>query len=160
MTEFDQKSLRYLLSREVEGQWSQFLGALAEELNEQMSAADLRVFMFIIGKRMASANPLPAGQTIDDLEASANVWFGHCGWGWMQVRDLQSSLEFLHACAPLRQAFGEKAMEWAPGLLEGIYAEWLRQLGAGAELQLRQIGRPEGDSDLIRFRLARSGQFF
>lgn len=159
MSEIDQGSLQYFQSRACSEQWAGFLRALAEELGRQMPAEELRAFFFVIGERMAGQDPLPGGASLAELEASANAYFGRLGWGWVKVRDLQSSLEFAHSCAPLRQAFGDAALSWTSGLLEGIYAAWLRQVGATHELALHQIGGVEGPTDTLRFRLAHPSYF-
>jgi hypothetical protein len=59
----------------------------------------------------------------------------------------------------LRNTFGAAAMEWAPGLLEGLYEEWLREQGAGRGLVLRLIGGAEGGADTLRLRLAAADYF-
>ncbi|HEX4872566.1 MAG TPA: cellulose biosynthesis protein BcsD [Nevskiaceae bacterium] len=159
MSEIEQNSLRYYQRQAVDPQWQSFLLALAEELQGQMSAAENRAFFYVIGGRIARSRPLPSGQSLQDLEQAANQRLAELSWGWMQVRDLETSLEFVHACAPLRDAFGERALDWTPALLEGLYAEWVKQLGAGSALQLHQVGKPEGLCDTLRFRLAHPSQF-
>lgn len=158
MSDLERRSLEYFMGRACEGQWQSFLRAMAEELSQQMPAAELRAFLFLVGKRMADAHPLPPGQTLTELEAHCNAYFGRIAWGWLRVRDLESSLEFLHSCAPLRQAFGDGAIGWASGVLEGLYAGWLAQMGAGDQLVLQQIGPAEGICDTLRFRLAHPQQ--
>lgn len=159
MSDLEQGSLAYFLSEPVSPQWADFLRVLGEELSEQMSPEEIRAFFLLLGQRIARRNPLTAGETLQDLEQAVNDQLRNMGWGWMRVRDLNTSLEFLHSCAPLRQAFGDAAMEWAPGLLEGLYSEWLKQLGAEEALVLQQLGKPEGVQDTLRFRLAHPSQF-
>lgn len=159
MSDLEQGSLRYFLSAPISSQWSDFLAVLAEELAEQMSAEEIRAFFVVLGRRAARRSPLTQGETLQDLEHFVNDYLARVGWGWMRVRDLNSSLEFLHSCSPLRRAFGDAAMDWAPGLLEGLYAEWLKQLGADENLVLQQLGKPEGLPDTLRFRLAHPSQF-
>lgn len=159
MSDIEQGSVAYFLSRPVNPQWSDFLHSLAEELGEQMGAEEIRAFFTVLGRRIARRNPLAAGETLHDLERVINDYLARCDWGWMRVRDLNSSLEFLHSCAPLRRAFGDAALDWAPGLLEGLYSEWLKQSGAEESLVLQQLGRAEGVADTLRFRLAHPSQF-
>jgi hypothetical protein len=159
MSDVDQGSLQYFQSRACNSQWAGFLRALAEELMQQMPVEELRAFFFVIGGRIATQNPLPGGASLADLESNANAYFNKLDWGWVKVRDLQSSLEFAHSCAPLRQAFGDNALSWASGLLEGLYATWLRQVGAANQLELHQIGGAEGAVDTLRFRLAHPSYF-
>ena len=159
MSDIEQSSVGYFLSRPIQPQWKDFLQALAQELTEQMGADEIRAFFAVLGKRVARANPIAGGETLSDLENSVNQFLARCDWGWMRVRDLNSSLEFLHSCAPLSAAFGASAMDWAPGFLEGMYTEWLKQSGADESLVLQQLGRAEGVAETLRFRLAHPSQF-
>lgn len=158
MSDLEQGSLVYFLSAPAGTQWTEFLAVLSEELADQMSPEENRAFLTVLGRRIARRNPLTQGETLQDLENFVNEFLRSSGWGWMRVRDLNSSLEFLHSCSPLRQAFGDAAMDWAPGLLEGLYSEWLKQLGADPALVFQQLGRPEGLPDTLRFRLAHPSQ--
>lgn len=159
MNELEQGSLDYLAGRSCEPQWKDFLNALAAELNAQMPADELRAFFYVIGERIGNAQQVPVSDSLEQLQQALNNHFKSLGWGWMQIRDLHNSLEFVHSCAPLRAAFGDDAMEWCSALLEGMYGVWMRQLGAGQDLQLRQVGRAEGQVDTLRFRLAHPSLF-
>jgi hypothetical protein len=154
-----EQSLHYFQSRSASAQWTGFLRALATELEQHMPVEELRAFFFMVGTRMAENDPPPTGSNLADLESAANSYFAKLDWGWVKVRDLHSSLEFMHSCAPLRQAFGEQALAWTSGLLEGLYSSWLKKIGAGGELELHQIGGVEGPVDTFRFRLAHPSYF-
>lgn len=159
MLDIEQGSMDYLMSRPVDVRWAGFLAVLADELAAQMSAAEIKAFFAVLGRRWARRMPISAGNDLATLEAAANKAFSSCDWGWVRIRDLHNCVEFLHSCAPLRSAFGEAAMAWAPGLLEGVYAEWLREQGAGQGLVLKHVGRAEGALDTLRFRLAAADYF-
>ncbi|MDO9454011.1 MAG: cellulose biosynthesis protein BcsD [Stagnimonas sp.] len=154
MLDVEQGSLNYFLSRPADGRWSGILRALSEELTAQMSAAEIRAFFAVLGRRWARTMPLAKGGDLKDFESAANAALASVDWGWVRVRDLGSSVEFKHSCAPLRSAFGADALDWASGLLEGLYEEWLREQGADRTLVLRQMGSAEGAADTVRFRLA------
>ena len=136
-------------------QWRGFLRALAEEFAAQLSREDLRALFRMTGRRMAKAAPLQA-RSMADFERSANAYLKSMNWGRLETRDLGSAYEFVHSAAPLRDAFGNTAMEWSPALLEGLYAEWLSALGAGSQLELHQVGEAGGEFDSLQFRLARA----
>ena len=159
MNETESSSLQYLMSRTEAPKWAAFLRVLADELNAQMSVEDIRAFFFVLGQRLGEAESIGEPESLDDLESLANQYFDRQGWGILQIRDVHTSLELVHHCAPLRAAFGDQAMKWSGGLLEGIYTAWLEQMGAGGELQLRQIGEIEGGMDTMRFRLAHESMF-
>jgi len=159
MVDVEQGSLNYFLSRPVDGRWAGILKALAEELTAQMPAGEIRGFFAVLGRRWARSMPLPPLTDLKSFETAANAALGAADWGWVRVRDLGSSVELQHSCAPLRSAFGAEALAWAAGLLEGLYAEWLREQGAEAGLVLRQVGQAEGPADTLRFRLATADYF-
>lgn len=159
MVDVEQGSLNYFLSRPVDGRWAGLLKALAEELTAQMPAAEIRGFFAVLGRRWARSMPLSASADLKGFEAAANAALSAADWGWVRVRDLGSSVELQHSCAPLRGAFGAEALGWAAGLLEGLYSEWLREQGAESSLVLRQVGLAEGAADTLRFRLATADYF-
>ena len=159
MFDVEQGSLDYFLSRPTDVRWAGFLKVLAEELSAQMPADEIRSFFAVLGRRWAQKMPLPKGGGLKELERALNATLESCQWGWVRVRELENCVEFQHSCAPLRSAFGAEALRWAPGLLEGLYEEWLRDLGAGKALVLRQVGGVQGNTDTLRFRLAASEHF-
>lgn len=159
MVDVEQGSLNYLLSRPVDGRWGGLLKALADELAAQMPATEIRAFFAVLGRRWARSMPLPPIADLKELETAINTSLAAVDWGWVRVRDLGSSVELQHSCAPLRSAFGVDALPWAPGLLEGLYSEWLREQGAETGLVLRQVGQAEGAADTLRFRLASADYF-
>lgn len=159
MLDIEQGSLDYFLAQPVDARWAGLLGVLAEELASQMPAPEIKAFFAVLGRRWARRMPLSGGSDLKEFEKAANVAFASCHWGWLRIRDLSNCIELQHSCSPLRSAFGPEAMSWAPGLLEGLYDEWLRVQGAGRDLVLRQVGRVEGPADTLRFRLA-SAEYF
>jgi len=124
-----------------------------------MPATELRAFFRVIGERLARRAPLLAGASLAELESRINDYCLQTGWGCTRIDDQSTSLDFVHSCAPLRQAFGDDSLGWSTGVLEGLYAEWIKQSGAGPALELRQLGEVTGDWDSIRFRLAKAGSF-
>ena len=152
MNDIERGGLQYFASRACDPQWRLFLRTLADE-------EEIRAFFYVLGPRMAEADPIDPVETLEELEEAINRRLGDTGWGWVMIRDVHSSLEFVHSCAPLRAAFGDEAMSWSGALLEGMYAVWMKALGAGDELQLRQIGEAEGVVDTMRFRLAHPSLF-
>lgn len=154
MSDIEQGSLRYLLGRTRVAQWQEFLQVLADELNTQMPAPELRVFFRALGRRLASRLPLMPSRHLAELEQRIDEQVRTLGWGWVRLHDLGDGLELLHACTPLRQAFGEASVDWTGGLLEGLHGAWMKQAGAGDALELRQTGAIEVPFDTFRFRLA------
>ena len=111
MLDVEQGSLEYFLSRPADGRWAGLLRVLGEELATQMSAPEIRAFFAVLGRRWARSLPLDPdgalkGGDLKSLESAANAVFAAADWGWVRIRDLGSSVEFQHACAPFRSVFG------------------------------------------------------
>lgn len=154
MSDLIRRSLDYFLAQPADVEWSDFLAVLGETLAAQMGVAEARSFFAVLGRRMARRHALRNADTLESLEAGINLYHQERGWGFVQVQETADALEIVHACAPLRDAFGDEGMAYAPALLEGLYAEWLGQLGAGTELKFQQAGAAERPVDALRFRLA------
>lgn len=148
-----QNSLEYFLDQPGDVEWSDFLTALGESLSAQMSVADVRAFFSVLGQRMARSHPIQA-DTVEAMQAAVNVYFADRGWGFSEFSDVDDALQIKHACAPIRRAFGKAGLAYSPAILEGMYSEWLGQLGAGDTLKLTQVGEPQVPVDIITFRLS------
>ncbi len=154
MTDLIRRSLDYLLAQPSDVEWSEFLAVLGETLEGQMNIAELRTFFVALGRGMARRSELKPGSTLESMAEAINAWLQDCGWGFMNMQETGDALEITHACSPLRDAFGEKGMNYSPALLEGMYSEWLAAAGAGKDLKLVQLGKVLPPVDAIRFRLA------
>jgi len=153
MVEIENKSLSYLATHMCDRQWRPFLQALADELGQQMEATERRQLMHALGRRIAADSPLSEAQDLDTLSASMNEFWDRLEWGYVEIHEEDAYVALLHHCAPLRGGFGDAAMTWTPALLEGIYAQWFADFGAGDDLLLRQIGEPQGGDDALEYRL-------
>lgn len=149
-------SLDYFARQQCSTQWGAFLAAFASEFGQQIPVAELRVLMARLGKSMAQNIPAPSGNTIAELEESINdVWFD-MDWGWAKLIEKDTGLFIEHHVAPLQGAFGDQALAWSPAILEGIYAHWFANMGAGSALQLTQVEPALPDTLLIVFRFGRA----
>lgn len=151
--------LAYFSEQQCARQWRAFLQALAAELAEQMADEEIQSFMYVLGRRMGAAVQPREAETLEEMEAAANEVWRDLDWGVVRLKDVQTSLEIVHACAPFRAAFGPDGVRWAGALLEGIYSRWLESFGAGDDLVLRQIEVEEAEVDSYRFRLAHRSLF-
>ena len=154
-----ESSLKYFAGQQVSTQWQGFLQALSAELQQQMPAEEIESLMYVLGRRMAQDIRPDVGGTLDQMQTAINDVWAEMSWGWASVKDVQTSLEIVHHCAPFRAAFGDEAVQWAGALLEGIYSLWFEELGAGDDLILRQIEVEEGSVDVYRYRLAHRSLF-
>jgi hypothetical protein len=117
-------------------QWHWLLGALAREWSCVHSPAALLSHMTVLGAEFAVHHPLPAVTHLGDLELAINRLWDERHWGRVTLHDRGSALLIVHADSPLASAFGPTHLAWSVGLLEGIYARWLHDAGAPAELEL------------------------
>lgn len=156
MQQITEANLAYYTKRQCSEQWRIFLTVLAEDLSEQMNAADRRQFMLNLGQRMAAKMPLPNVDSLVELESTINNLWLQMDWGYVTLSEQDNHLAIKHHCAPLHEAFGVSAMQWVPGLLQGVYSYWLKNLGADNGLGFEQFHAPGSDDDEIQFRLARA----
>lgn len=154
-----ESSLKYFAGQQVSRQWQGFLHALSDELQQQMPAEEIESLMYVLGRRMGQDIRPDVGGTLAQMQDAINDVWASMNWGWVSVKDVHTSLEIVHHCAPFRAAFGEEGLQWAGALLEGIYSLWLEELGAGDDLILRQIELEAGSVDVYRFRLAHRSLF-
>jgi predicted hydrocarbon binding protein len=128
------------------------------ELARHVGPEQARALCYAAGKRIAAAHPLGRLERLSDLERAASAFLAERDWGWVSIEERQESVDLIHGCSPLRAWFGEPAQVWAGGLFEGCYTEWLRQLGAGEGLELRQVDEA-GNGDVLRYRLMHQSRF-
>jgi hypothetical protein len=129
------------------------------ELLRHVGTDQARALCFAAGTSIAVENRLVGVDKLGEMEQIINAFLKVRDWGWMRVEEHEDAVDFLHGCSPLRAWFGEECLGWAAALFEGLYAEWLRQLGAGERLELRQVDAPKGDDDLVCFRLMHESRF-
>lgn len=81
-----------------------------------------------------------------------NDFWMRINWGWVEFSDMQDHVEIAHHATPLAEAFGDEALPWSIGLLEGFYQHLLHALGASINMTVRAVdGEWTGMS--IRFHL-------
>ena len=120
------------------------LRALGEVLRDQVDTAQLRALAYIAGQSLATVHRLGPCETLADVEEEANKVLLKLDWGWLRIESRAEYVQFTHGCPPLRGWFGAEGMAWSGALFEGVFAEWLRGLGAGEQLDLRQVGDAVG----------------
>lgn len=156
----DPRSIDYLTRRSPREGAEPVLRALAAELEGQIPVAQLRSLAYMAGRRFGAQRGIGEIKTLADFEGQANSTMAELNWGWMAVEEAAGAVDIVHGCGPLKQWFGDAALSWSPGFFEGVYAEWMRQLGAGDRLDVREVV-PSGaaGSDVLRFRLAHESSF-
>ena len=70
------------------------------------------------------------------------------------MNEVKGSIDIAHHASPLAEAFGDEALEWSVGLLEGFYQTVFSVLGASEKMVVRSIGEISDGMD-IRLRFGR-----
>lgn len=146
----------YFRGQQVSLQWSPVLRALAAEMSAHSDPKDLRRLFFKIGERFAKDTEglFREVQTIAQLEESLNDFWFRTNWGWVDLNEADGSIFIMHQAAPLAEAFGDDALEWGIGLLEGFYQSVFNVLGASDSLVVRSFGElNDGMNIRLRFGL-------
>lgn len=149
----------YFRGQQISLQWSPVLRALAAEMSSRSDPKDLRHLFFKIGVRFAKDTEglFREVQTIAQLEESLNDFWFRTNWGWVDLNEDDGSIYITHQAAPLAEAFGDDALEWVIGLLEGFYQSVFNVLGASDSLVVRSLGELT-DGMNIRFRFGLENQ--
>ena len=146
----------YFRGQQVSLQWSPVLRALAAEMSSRSDPKDLRRLFFKIGERFAKDTEglFQDVQTISQLEESLNDFWFRTNWGWVDLHEADGSIYITHQAAPLAEAFGDDALEWVTGLLEGFYQNVFNVLGASDTLVVRSFAEvADGRNIRLRFGL-------
>lgn len=135
------------------------LQSLAEILANSVDAGQLRSLLYLAGEQLGRDHPMPQCETIEDLELATNHIFQEWGWGWVTITLREDVIDIEVGDAPVHSIFGPNSAEWAPAVFEGLLKEWLVELGAGADLVLRQIISDADDPHILYFRMAHASVF-
>lgn len=144
----------YFRGQQVSLQWLPFLRAMGSELTAQTDAKELRHLFFKIGEQFAKDTEelFHGAHSLAQLEETLNDFWSRINWGWVSLNEATGCIEISHQSAPLAEAFGDDALEWSIGLLEGFYQSVFSVLGASDTMTVRGVGTPSGGMDVnLRF---------
>lgn len=155
----DERTLAYLQHLPRASAAVAVLRALGAELTDQVPAPQLRALLYRVGRTLAREHSASSLKTLAEFEGFAGNVLARLDLGWMQVEEVSGAVDFVHGAAPLATWFGEAASDWSAGLLEGLYAEWMLQLGADERLDVREIEDRALAPGLVRLRFAHESAF-
>ncbi|WP_020649740.1 cellulose biosynthesis protein BcsD [Solimonas variicoloris] len=155
----DSKTQEYLQRLPRPTAAPEVLLGLGGELASQVQAPQLRGLLYRVGRGLAGRHSVGSIKTLAEFEQFALRKLAELDLGWVQVEEVAGAVDFVHGGAPLQNWFGADAEEWAPGLLEGLYAEWMAQLGADARLDVREIEDGALEPGVHRLRFAHESAF-
>ena len=155
----DDRTQAYLQQQPRSAAAPAVLRALGSELAQQVAGPVLRSLLYRAGRGIAREHSAQGLKTLAEFEHFASRALAALDLGWMQIEEVSGAVDFVHGCAPLRSWFGAASGDWAPGLLEGLYAEWMAQLGADERLDVREIEDQNLAPGVLRLRFAHESAF-
>jgi len=146
----------YFRGQQVSLQWLPVLRAMAAEMSLNTQSKDLRRLFFKIGQRLATdtGDLFHAAKSLSQLQESLNDFWMRTNWGWVDFAEEESHIIISHHVSPLSESFGENALEWSVGLLEGFYQSVFHVLGASEDMVVLGLGDLGNGMD-IRLRFGR-----
>lgn len=146
----------YFRRQQVSLQWLPVLRAMALEISAHTETNDLRRLFSRVGARFANDTEdlFKDVQTLAQLEEYLNDFWARINWGWVDLIEVEGSIDITHHAAPLAEAFGDASLGWSIGLLEGFYQSVFSVLGASEAMVVRGVDGSTGGMD-IRLRFGR-----
>ena len=129
----------YVRGQQISLQWLPVLRAMAMEMPEHSRPADLKNLFFKIGWRFGkdTEHLFNGAKTLPQLEEVLNDFWSQINWGWVKLNEVKGQIDIAHQAAPLAEAFGDEALGWSVGLLEGFYQSIFSLLGANDAMVCR-----------------------
>lgn len=131
-----QDSLQIYAHQQGWGKWRVFLSALVAEFDE-IDPAEAQSFLQGMGTRIARSMPLPACNSVVELEHAMNAAWASMGWGAAELREGERYLRISHGGYPTAGHGNDGA--WLVPVLEGAYTEWLNAVGGNTLLKARRV---------------------
>lgn len=131
----------YVRGQQISLQWLPVLRAMAMEMPEHSKPADLKKLFFKIGWRFGkdTQHLFNEAKTLSQLEEVLNDFWSQINWGWVKLNEVEGQIDIAHQAAPLAEAFGDEALGWSVGLLEGFYQSIFSLLGANDAMICRSV---------------------
>jgi hypothetical protein len=132
---------RYFRGQQVSLQWLPLLRSMATEMAKHSEVDDLHRLFFKVGQRWASdtGDFFQSANSLEQLEECVNDFWVRINWGWVEFTDMDDHIDIAHQATPLAEAFGDDALPWSIGLLEGFYQSLFHTLGASEALVVRSV---------------------
>jgi hypothetical protein len=131
----------YFRGQQVSLQWLPVLRAMASEMSANTEVGELKQLFFKIGGRFAkdAEDFFQNAKTLTQLEDGINDFWTRINWGWVNFKESDKAIDIDHQASPLAEAFGDEALSWSIGLLEGFYQAVFERLGAGDGMVVRSV---------------------
>ena len=144
----------YFRGQQVSLQWLPVLRAIALEMSANADSKSLHHLFSNIGTRFATdaEDCFSDVKTLTQLKDNLNAFWSQINWGWVELTEVKGGIDITHQAAPLAEAFGDDALEWSSGLLEGFYHHVFKLLDTSNTMTVRSMAvAPDGMDIRLRF---------
>jgi hypothetical protein len=123
--------------------WQDLSALLCTSILAAASRDEGHAFLHRAGTQLARQFPLPATETLGELEDEVNHLLAHFDWGAVQMTADDRGLAVTHLAWP-HAGQADSLSTWATGfssLMEGCWSEWLQALGGTQEMTFNLTGQ-------------------
>ena len=144
--------LSYFQRQQTPAGWFDLLSVMVDGMVRNVGEAESQPFLRQMGASLAERFPLPASQTIGELETNINALLAEFNWGYIDIDASDTAIRIVHTALPVPPEEA-KQMAWNhafSAVLEGLYARWLREQGGKSHVSLWREASPS--ATVIHFR--------
>lgn len=108
--------------------WFDLLVIMVEGMLNNAGELESQPFLRQMGASLAETHPLPASETVGELEANINRLLTHFHWGVVTIDVGEDGLRLRHQALPVSRDDAGR-VRWCNAfcaILEGLYSRWLQ----------------------------------
>ena len=116
--------------------WFDLLALMVDGMVRNVGEMESQPFLRQMGASLAGQFPLPASETLGELEANINAQLMAFGWGCVEINADEQALTLRHQGLPVSRV-AEQQHRWSLAfcaILEGLYASWMQGQGGKAHV--------------------------
>ncbi|HDG7753505.1 cellulose biosynthesis protein BcsD [Klebsiella quasipneumoniae] len=120
--------------------WFELLIIMVEGMLNNAGELESQPFLRQMGASLAETHPLPASETVGELEANINRLLTHFHWGVVTIDVGEDGLRLRHQALPVSRDDAGR-VRWCNAfcaILEGLYSRWLQSQGGSAHVILQR----------------------
>ncbi|AFJ45641.1 cellulose biosynthesis protein BcsD [Shimwellia blattae] len=135
--------LRYYQQQQTPEGWFDLLTIMVDGMIGNVGEQECQPFLQDMGCQLAARYPLPACETVGDLEDAINRLLAHFNWGTIEIDLAGQAMLLRHRGLPVARAQQDSHEQhrWCNAfsvILEGMYGAWLATLRAAPHLRLHR----------------------
>ncbi|AKL33920.1 cellulose synthase [Klebsiella oxytoca] len=120
--------------------WFDLLLIMVDGMVNNAGELESQPFLRQMGEALADEHPLPASETLGELEANMNAQLSRFQWGVVSVEVSDDGLRLRHQALPMSRDEARR-VRWCNAfcaILEGLYSRWLQGQGGAAHVVLQR----------------------